>query len=548
MRTRMICGLAAGLLSFASGAVAQNVDWAGHSWEVDRYKPEEFTPIGPFQGRNDVLKILLGDEGFAINRGGFGAGFYDTQGRKTTVNLPIGSFASAELYVPGSWAAQQATNWQSTGLWGSTFKPTGPGTETVIGYPIIAFFNSALDNGNNGNAVADGGRIQVFDDDTGEWHVVSSAVNFNAWNTLRFEIHADRYEFYLNGKLVYVDTNIDKDPQAYLKEIFLNSKNNNSAEYAAFYANVLAALLQDPTKFEIVGSVPGMTEYYQYSTIGDLASRRGLQATEHFSPYDYVWMYGGGTTGQFDLSNSSSFDGTSYFARFGIDVIQPMESMRIGFTNSAGRAETESDATGGSADSDNYSAGAYVTYATRELYVDVIGEYAWGKWDVNVPGQTQANLDVKTFVASGEIGTSLWLAKGIRLIPNASLLLLNSNYDDIAFNLVNVTYDTETSLIGRVGARFQYEVPTALGGSRVYVGVSAVKDLAGDTTTIVQSPTFPGGNSTILSGGFEETAVQFAGGFDLTVAKATRLYGDASYLTGGDADTFRGTGGFTFNW
>jgi hypothetical protein len=233
----------------------------------------KFTPIGPYQGRSDVIKILLGDLGFAPNRdAGFGSSFYDTQGRKFTTGLGAGeAFGTADLYVPGTWAAQQTTNWQMTGLWGSVFTPSAG----VVGYPIIIFNNSAHDNGANGIPVAGGGRIQVFDDDTGDWHVVSNAINFGGWNTLRFEIHSDRYEFYLNGKLVFTDTVITQDPTAYLKELFLNSTNNNSAEYEAFYANVLAGLLKNPADFEIVGSLPGMTEFYHFSSLGDFVSRRG---------------------------------------------------------------------------------------------------------------------------------------------------------------------------------------------------------------------------------------------------------------------------------
>jgi hypothetical protein len=279
------------------------------------------------------------------------------------------SFATGDLYIPGTWAAQQPVHWQVAGLWGNIENPT-----TIPGqgnFPIIAFGNGAQENGNTGNPTAAGGRIQVFDSQTG-WIILNSPINYNAWNTLRFEIKPDRYEFYVNGTLVFTDTTVDTNPQAMLKEIFLNSKNNGQSEYEVFWANVFAGLLmqQNPSIYDVTGAVPDMTKYYIYSSIGDLASRRGPEATEHFSPYDYVWAYAGGTTGQFDLS-SSGYDATTYFLRSGIDIIQPMESLRLGLTVSAGRAEVDGDG-GGSADSDNYSAGGYLTYATRELYVDVI--------------------------------------------------------------------------------------------------------------------------------------------------------------------------------
>jgi autotransporter family porin len=211
-----------------------------------------------------------------------------------------------------------------------------------------------------------------------------------------------------------------------------------------------------------------MTEFYHFSSLGDFVSRRGQSADQHFSLQDYTWMYGGGLTGQFDLNNASSFDGTAYFARFGIDVIQPMESMRIGFTSSAGRAMT--DANKGSADADIYSVGGYVSYVTPQFYADLLGEFSWGRWDIGVPNQP-ASLDVTTYVVSGEVGTTVKLSKTLNLVPNAQLVFLRSNFDGVAFNNVNVGFDSDDSVIGRLGARFQYDASQAVKGAHVYLGV-----------------------------------------------------------------------------
>ena len=559
MRTRILWGVCA-LISLSSPALAQiaadvPVNWAGYTWNRDRYEPDEFQPIGAALGKADVLRILIGPDGYdSLGPGGrdpgFAGSFYDTQGRKAVVNLHGPAFATGDLYIPGTWAGQQATHWQVAGLWGNIENPT-----TVPGqgqFPIIAFANGTFENGNTGNPTASGGRIQVFDGATGSgWVVLNNPINYNAWNTVRFEVHPDRYDFFLNGTLIYTDTTVDTDPQKVLKEIFLNSKNNNSTEYEVFWANVFAGLLmqQNTSVFDVTAAVPDMTKYYIYSSIGDLASRRGAEATEHFSPYDYVWAYAGGTTGQFDLSNSSGYDATTYFLRSGIDVIQPMESLRLGLTVSAGRAEVDADS-GGSADADNYSAGGYLTYATRELYVDVITEYAWSEWNVAVPSNGSDKTDVETYVASGEVGTSLWMARGVRVVPNASLLYLDSSYDSMGFNIANVSFAGDNALIGRAGARLEYMVSPAFGGSRVYVGVSAVKDLLDEEgVATVQSVALPGAQAVSFAGGFgSETAAQFNAGLDLKIAKGARLYGDTSYLTGGDADAFRGSGGFIVNW
>jgi len=389
----------------------------------------------------------------------------------------------------------------------------------------------------------------VYDDDADSWNILSNAINYNGWNTLRFEIKSDRYEFYLNGKLVFTDFNITKDPTAYLKEMFLNSKNNNTEEYAAFYANVIAGLLKNPADFEIVGSIPGMTEFYHFNSLGDFVSQRGISADQHFSLQNYTWAYGGGFTGQFDQTNSSGFDGTAYFGRFGIDVIQPMESIRIGFTSSAGRAMNDSRFNSASADADIYSAGGYVAYVTPQLYATVLSEYSWGRWDIAVPGQTQTNLNSHTYVVSGETGTTMRLSKTLNLVPNAQLVYLNSHYDGVSFGNVDVGFQADDSVIGRAGARLQYDAAQMLKGASLYFGVSAVRDLAGSTSTVFQSPAFPGGLPSIVSGGFQDTAAQFASGFEVKLAgDSMRLYGDANYIVSGDTNAFRGLGGVTVKW
>ena len=104
--------------------------------------------------------------------------------------------------------------------------------------------------------------------------------------------------------------------------------------------------------------------------------------------------------------------------------------------------------------------------------------------------------------------------------------------------------------MGEGGAVVDEAVSPAFGGSRVYVGVSAVKDLLDEEgIATVQSVALPGAQAVSFAGGFgSETAAQFNAGLDLKIAKGTRLYGDTSYLTGGDADAFRGSGGFIVNW
>lgn len=544
------CALAlalTGMLCVASEADAQipaQVDWAGYTWEVDRADPNEFEPDISFQGRDDVLRVLIQqDDG--VND------FFDWKGRKTTAGLPAGpTFATVDLFIPQTWAGQKPADedWQMTGLWGFTGDSVGP-----TAFPIIVFSNSELDNGDAGNAVASGGRIQVWNVDapsTGGWTVVNDPVNFGAWNTLRFEFDEGQYRYYLNGKLVNTQDLPFSVSENALDELFINSQANSVAEYEAFYSMLLAGLLEDPQTFEIAGSVSAMSNVYHFNSVGDFVSRRGLSATDDFSLGKNVWVNTGGIRGEFDLSSGSSFDGEAYFARFGMDVIQPADGMRIGVTGSVGRAETDMSTARGKADaeSDNYSIGGYLTYVAPSFYLDILSEISWGDWDIRVPEESEQSTDATTFLVSAEAGAAIWRGDGFSLVPNAQLVYLNTDFDDVAFGYVDVSYEDSDAFIGRFGARFQYDVPDGVEGSRVYVGASVVSELAGDSETIIDSPTFSGGNTHAVSGGFDDVAAQFAAGVDLSLGDSARLHGDASYLVGDDAEAFRGVGGLTFKW
>ena len=141
------------------------------------------------------------------------------------------------------------------------------------------------------------------------------------------------------------------------------------------------------------------------------------------------------------------------------------------------------------------------------------------------------------------------LSKTLNLVPNAQLVYLNSHYEGVSFGNVNVGFQTDDSVIGRAGARLQYDAAQMLKGASLYFGVSAVRDLAGSTSTVFQSPAFPGGLPSIVSGGFQDTAAQFASGVEVKLAgDSMRLYGDANYIVSGDTNAFRGLGGVTVKW
>ncbi len=160
-------------------------------WYVDRYAPAGFANA-LLSGAN-VLKLSISSADSAGNRpGGYSSTFYNTQGRKYDVDLPLGFKVSADLFIPGDWA----TDARRADLWGTVFDSANG----VSGYPIIGFIaNDPADPENpNPNAVNVVPRFRYWmDEGSGGWVDVALPgwFSYDSWYKLSYTVTATQYVY-----------------------------------------------------------------------------------------------------------------------------------------------------------------------------------------------------------------------------------------------------------------------------------------------------------------------------------------------------------------
>lgn len=103
-------------------------------WYTDRYDPAVFASSG------GELHIGIDDADSEANRpGSYSSAFYNTQGRKYDVDIPVGHKWSGKLYIGSDWNAGVS---KRSDIWATTFDSGG----NISGYPILGFVSNDSDN------------------------------------------------------------------------------------------------------------------------------------------------------------------------------------------------------------------------------------------------------------------------------------------------------------------------------------------------------------------------------------------------------------------
>jgi hypothetical protein len=172
-------------------------DLVGPGWVVDRYAPDTFGNVGPYQGRNDVLGVGISENGGHGNRGGQNSTFYATQGMKQSVSGGVGSLVSADLFIPLEWESE-ANGSRRTDIWASMTDGS-----SIVAYSILGFTNY------NGTAAPGTGYVRAYDGNTPNgWVDSTAAVNYGAWNSFAIEFTGSTFDYFFNGSLIYSDSTI----------------------------------------------------------------------------------------------------------------------------------------------------------------------------------------------------------------------------------------------------------------------------------------------------------------------------------------------------
>jgi hypothetical protein len=159
-------------------------------WYPDRYAPAAFEQAF-FDGDNRLLHSISSADSEANRPPSFSSAFYNTQGRKYDVNIPIGQKYSIDLYIPSDWG----TEVRRADIWSTTRDSVGD----VSGFPILGYTSNDPADATNPNPLTPTPRFRVYTQDTdqdpgtgytADWVDLGLPVGFSydRWWTLETEL------------------------------------------------------------------------------------------------------------------------------------------------------------------------------------------------------------------------------------------------------------------------------------------------------------------------------------------------------------------------
>ncbi len=170
---------------------------------VDRYPPAGFASA-VFGGGNRLRHSISSADSYGTRPPGYQSIFYNTQGRKYDVDMPVGSTLAIDLFIPSSWA----TDARRADIWATAFDAQG----AISGFPIVGFVNNDPADPFNPNPIGANlvPRFRIFTQDTDQnpgngytpdWVNLGLPVGFafDTWNRLEIELTATSFVFNVDG-------------------------------------------------------------------------------------------------------------------------------------------------------------------------------------------------------------------------------------------------------------------------------------------------------------------------------------------------------------
>ncbi len=163
-------------------------------WYVDRYAPAAFESFD-FGGENVLKHSISSADSYGNRPGGYHSTFYNYQGRKYDVDIPVGFKVSVDLYIPADWASDA----RHASLWATVLDSSG----SITGYPIMGFTANDPADPTNPNPGVVVPRFRVWkDEDPGSGWVelgLPTGFAYDAWYTLEFEVTDTEYNYKISG-------------------------------------------------------------------------------------------------------------------------------------------------------------------------------------------------------------------------------------------------------------------------------------------------------------------------------------------------------------
>ncbi len=166
-------------------------------WYVDRYAPAAFESA-LFDGGARLRHGISSADSAANRPPAFAGAFYDTQGRKHDVDIPVGESWSIDLHIDAGWATQV----RRADIWATTFDSAN----AISGFPILGFTSNDPADPANPSPASQTPRFRLYTQDTDQNPVnglsagwvdlgLPGGFSYDRWWTLEVELTPTAYEF-----------------------------------------------------------------------------------------------------------------------------------------------------------------------------------------------------------------------------------------------------------------------------------------------------------------------------------------------------------------
>lgn len=308
----------------------------------------------------------------------------------------------------------------------------------------------------------------------------------------------------------------------------------------------------------VYSALPPVAEHLAMTTLGTFHERRGEQSLLSNTELSPVWgrIFGQDTEMAWSGTVSPSFDGTLFGFQGGFDLVGretasgqvDRAGLFVAYASMngdvRGQALGQNNLSVGSIDLDGTSVGGYWTRIGQGgWYLDGVVMATFFGGNATSTRDTGIDIDGTGVTASLEGGYPIALAQGWTLEPQAQLVWQQLSLDDTTDRFSSVSFDTDGSVTGRLGARLQGE--TVFNGTALqpYLKANIWHDFGG--TGHVNFDT------TDISTEGRSTSFEFGGGLVAKITDKVSIFATGDYtsnLGGEKRRILEGNLGFSVKW
>jgi outer membrane autotransporter protein len=294
------------------------------------------------------------------------------------------------------------------------------------------------------------------------------------------------------------------------------------------------------TEVPVYAALSGVSRQLSQQLVGTFNDRFGdQQALRQLGQRGGTWVrgFGGSTDLRWKEGAQPEFDGYSGGIQIGQDLAAWQTSVdsvsRVGVFfaygkskgNVRGLAFANPGFASGTLDLDSYGIGVYGNYVSpANFYVDAVMMASMQRVDLSSVQGMRESTEGEAFAVSLETGYPIQLGPRVTLEPQAQVIGQYQSFDSLTDRLGKVKFNSNTTLVGRVGLFLQGNFGRKPGRFAPYARVNLWQQFNRQDSVVYNGVT-------AVANGIESTTLQLGVGVDAQVAAGLSLYGGIDLLT-----------------